>query len=120
MKLEKAVNRAVDECIKEGILAEFLKANKAEVVAVSIFEYDKEAEEKKMRRAEYEAGREEGEREGRIAGEKEGKIEGIMETLIELEIPDREIIKKLQEKIGISEKEAKKYLKSFKKIELKI
>ena len=115
MKLEKAVNRAVDECIKEGILAEFLKVNKAEVVAVSIFEYDKEEEEKKLRRAEYEAGREEGEREGRIAGEKAGKIEGIMETLIELEIPDREIIKKLQEKIGISEKEAKTYLKSLKK-----
>ena len=89
MKLEKAVNRAVDECIKKGILAEFLKANKREVVAVSIFEYDKEEEEKKLRKAEYEAGRE----EGRIAGEKiglengiklgksEGKIEGIQSMI---------------------------------------
>ena len=77
MKLEKAVNCAVDECIKEGILAEFLKVNKAEVVAVSIFEYDKEEEEKKLRRAEYEAGREEGER----VGERKGKIEGIQEMI---------------------------------------
>ena len=28
-----------DECIKEGILAEFLRKNKAEAIAVSIFEY---------------------------------------------------------------------------------
>ena len=77
MKLEKAVNHAVDECIKEGILAEFLKANKTEVIAVSIFEYDKEEEEKKLRKAEYEAGREDGEREGRIAGEKIGLENGM-------------------------------------------
>ena len=31
---------------------------------MSIFEYDKEEEEKKLRKAEYEAGREKGEREG--------------------------------------------------------
>ena len=91
IKLEKAVNRAVDECIKEGILTEFLKANKAEVVAVSIFEYDKEEEEKKLRKAEYEAGEragiEIGERKGREAGiklgkdlgRKEGKNEGRIE-----------------------------------------
>ena len=72
-----AVNHAVDECIKEGILAEFLKANKTEVIAVSIFEYDKEEEEKKLRKAEYEAGREDGEREGRIAGEKIGLENGM-------------------------------------------
>ena len=58
--LEEAVTRAVDECIKEGILAEFLVKNKAEVIKVSIYEYDKEFEEKKLRKAEYEAGVEAG------------------------------------------------------------
>ena len=47
MPLDEAVERAVTECIREGILAEFLKKNRAEVVKVSIFEYDKEKEEKK-------------------------------------------------------------------------
>lgn len=42
----------------EGILAEFLRKNRAEVVKVSIFEYDKEKEEKKLRKAEFEYGRE--------------------------------------------------------------
>ena len=56
ISLEEAVTRAVDECIEEGILAEFLMKNKAEVIKVSIYEYDKEFEEKKLRKAEYEAG----------------------------------------------------------------
>ena len=60
ISLEEAVTRAVDECIKEGILAEFLMKNKAEVIKVSIYEYDKEFEEKKLRKAEYEAGVEAG------------------------------------------------------------
>ncbi len=60
ISLEEAVTRAVDECIEEGILAEFLMKNKAEVIKVSIYEYDKEFEEKKLRKAEYEAGVESG------------------------------------------------------------
>lgn len=41
-----------------------LRKNKSEVIAMSIFEYDKEEEERKLREAEYEAGREEGIEEG--------------------------------------------------------
>ena len=37
-------------------LTEFLSKNRAEVISMSIFEYDKELEEKKLRKAEYEAG----------------------------------------------------------------
>ena len=40
--LDQAVQIAVDECIGEGILVDFLKENKAGVVAMSIFEYDEE------------------------------------------------------------------------------
>lgn len=56
MNLDAAVERAVDECIREGILENFLRTKRAEVIAVSIFEYNKDEEEKKLRRAEYEAG----------------------------------------------------------------
>ena len=52
----KQAKRFVDECIKENILADFLRKNRAEVISMSIFEYDKEEEEKKLRKAEYEAG----------------------------------------------------------------
>ena len=55
-ELNAAVEQAVNDCIQSGILAEFLRKHKSEVIAMSIFEYDKEEEEKKLRKAEYEAG----------------------------------------------------------------
>ena len=64
MDLNHAVERAITECIQEGILTEFLQRNRAEVFKVSIFEYDKEKEEKKLRKAEYEHGLEDGKTEG--------------------------------------------------------
>ena len=56
MDLSTAVKKAIDEYIQEGILEEFLRANRAEVIAMSIFEYDKEFEMKKLRQAEFNAG----------------------------------------------------------------
>ena len=40
------MDRAIDECITEGVLEEFLKKHKAEAKEMSIFEY---AQEKRMR-----------------------------------------------------------------------
>ena len=77
MNLNDAVVRAIDECIKEGILVEFLRKNRSEVKMVSILEYDKEWEEKKLRKAEYEAGRSEGIEIGKSEGIEIGKSEGI-------------------------------------------
>lgn len=42
MDLGLAVERAVNESIKEGILTEFLTKCKAEAIEMSIFEYDEE------------------------------------------------------------------------------
>ena len=73
MQLETAVQKAVDECIQEEILEEFLRKNRAEVIAVSIFEYDKEEEERKLRKAEFEAGEQRGIQKGIQEGIQEGK-----------------------------------------------
>ena len=83
MSLDQTVERAVDECIREGILAEFLTCNRNEVISMSIFEYDKELEEKKLRKAEYEAGFSEGEKYGHEAGFSEGEKYGIELNSIE-------------------------------------
>ena len=69
MKLEDAVNKAIEECIKEGVLADFLQKNRSEVKMWSILEYDQEVEEKKLRKAEYQAGLETGRIEGIEIGE---------------------------------------------------
>ena len=62
-ELDVAVEQAVNDCIQNNILTEFLRKNKSEVIAMSIFEYNKEEEEKKLRKAEFEAGREAGKKE---------------------------------------------------------
>ena len=70
MELEEAVEQAITECIREGILAEFLKKNRAEAKSVSIYEYDME---KHMRMERAEA-REEGKREGIKEGMEKGLL----------------------------------------------
>lgn len=52
----------MNECIREGVLAEFLSKNRAEAIAVCIFEYDEEREQRLIRKAEYAEGHEAGER----------------------------------------------------------
>ena len=76
-ELIDAIEQAVDECIQRNILSEFLRKNKAEVIAMSIFEYDKEEEERKLRKAEYEAGVAAGMKDGMKAGIKAGVADGI-------------------------------------------
>ena len=75
MELEAAVEKAVDKCIHDGILEEFLQRNRAEVIAVSIFEYDKEEEERKLRKAEFEAGEQSGIEKGIEKGRQQERQE---------------------------------------------
>ena len=72
MELEAAVEKAVKECIQNGILKEFLQRNRTEVIAMSIFEYDKEEEERKLRKAEFEAGEQRGITKGKQLGIQQG------------------------------------------------
>ena len=102
MPIEQAVEKAVTECIRENILADFLKKQRAEVVAMSILEYNEEEEIKKIRASERRGGYDDGWNAGRIegeaAGKKAGRIEGKKEVLLEI----------LEEKGTISEALSKK------------
>lgn len=64
MPIEDAVECAIVECIKEDILAEFLKKNRAEAMQVSIFEYNEELHLANLRREGYEEGLEQGLEQG--------------------------------------------------------
>ena len=82
MDIAEAVDRAVTECIRNDILADFLSAQRAEVIAVSIFEYNEEEELKKIRADEYSIGVE----AGRAEGKAEGTAEAILELLEDLDV----------------------------------
>ena len=56
MSIEEAVERAITECIAEGILREFLMKNRAEAKAVSIYEYSEEEHIRMEREDAYQAG----------------------------------------------------------------
>ena len=81
MPLDDAVQKAVTECIQENILADFLRKNQAEVIAMSIFEYDKVEEEKKLRKAEFDAGVEQGLKQGIKQGQKQASSDTALRLL---------------------------------------
>ena len=91
--LEQAVDIAIDECINEGILVEFLSRNRAEAAMFTIHEHNEEREWMKLRESfklyAYEQGCEKGREEGyeqghekdREEGYEQGREKGIAESL---------------------------------------
>ena len=74
MELEDAIRTTIDECIRDGILKDFLLKNKAEVYHMCLYEFDVELHERVLREEEREEGRLEGRREGRLEGQREERI----------------------------------------------
>ena len=60
MPIEEAVERAITECIREGILADFLSRNRTEAKKVSIYEYDEVKHLRMEREQSYADGLEQG------------------------------------------------------------
>ena len=58
MELPEAVDRAIDECIRENVLRDFLMEHRAEARAMRIFEYDQERHMQQEREAGIEKGKE--------------------------------------------------------------
>ena len=88
MPVEEAVRKAIDMCIRQGILAEYLSRHRAEVEAMSIFEYDEEQHLKDLHddgvREGFDKGKEEGIKEGIREGKKQGVEEGKILMLLQL------------------------------------
>ena len=68
LSLPEAVECAITECIREGILKEFLVKNRAEVKKMSIYEYDQEKHIRMERQDAWEDGMQEGIKEGELRG----------------------------------------------------
>ena len=62
--IAEAVERAITECIREGVLKEFLEKNRREAKNVSIYEYDQEKHIRQEREEAWEAGAKVGVRKG--------------------------------------------------------
>ena len=81
MEIQDAVERAIEECIREGVLKEFLEEHRSGATEMSIFEYNQERHMMQEREAAWNEGHAAGEKEGRAAGEKIGRETGLQEGL---------------------------------------
>ncbi|MCM1286667.1 MAG: hypothetical protein NC240_00050 [Clostridium sp.] len=100
MDIHSAVTYAVNTCIKENILADFLRKNKREVIAMSLFEYNAELHEKTLQEIGYEK------------GHADGRIEAITTTVSFLKengFSNKQIIDALINKFKLTSVEAEKY-----------
>ena len=80
---------AVESCIAGGVLADILRAQKAEVVQMVLEGFDQEAYEKAMKKEGYEDGYQDGRKEEQAHG-----ICGLIRSLQDFDIPKEQIIRK--------------------------
>ena len=73
LPIEEAVEKAINECIQEGILKDFLEANRAEAMKVSIYEYNEQEHMRMEREDAFEDGRKLGLDEGHKLGLEAGR-----------------------------------------------
>ena len=98
MEIKEAVEKAITECIQEGILAHFLSEHRAEAKKVSIYEYDQE----KHLRMERRDAKAEGKAEGIAVGRNELLEELVKKKLQKNKSPEI-IAEELEEDISVIE-----------------
>ena len=95
MPIEEAVERTITECIREGILEEFLRKYRAEAKRMSIYEYDQARHIRQEREEAWEEGAEQKLKE--LISKKLDKGKTIQEIAKELETEDSEILRLIKE-----------------------
>lgn len=99
LELKDAVVRAIDVCIDAGVLAEFLRTRRDEIVNALLTEYDEERVLEDLREESFEDGREEGREEGEML-----KVIELVIRKVRKGMPPEEIADILEEDIGVIEK----------------
>lgn len=104
VKIEMAVNKAIEICIQKDILKDILQKNRSEVLNVILTEFDENLYSKSLRE------------EGREEGLKEGMKEGMkvfIELCQEIKISKEETRSKLIEKFKLQKEETDEYLNKY-------
>ena len=119
----EAVDSAIDYCIGNGILKDFLTNNRNEVRSMSLFEFDAEEHEKAIKQIAYEEGElagynkgelegyNKGELAGYDKGEEAGAIRGRAELILSM-FNSGKTPKQISDFCGLDLKEVKKIIKS--------
>ena len=113
----EVVERAVDECIRNDILAKILRKNRGEVVDSILTEWDEDEfreflKEESWKKG-HEIGREDGIKIGEERGEERGKIMGAVRICKKLGFSEEKTIRNLKEEYSLEEEEAKQYIEKY-------
>lgn len=111
-----AVDNAIERCISEGCLADYLGRRRAEVKDLLLTEFDQELHDRTLREEGRAEGREEGRVEGHEEGFKEGRVEGreegraenreeMLKKLSALVVSGELSVERLTATFGLSEEE---------------
>ena len=106
--IRTAVTEAVDECIAENVLSDFLKNHREEVITVSIYEYDEEGHLEIVK----EEGRQLGIAEGRQLELTKG-INAFIKLCKDMNLSDDDTVNKLIEDYQLSKDEAVNAVKNY-------
>ena len=116
MELEDAVERAIRECIGEGILKEFLEKHRAEAKSMSIFEYDQEKHMRMEREEAWEEGHAQGHAEGHAEGFAEGQTE-LLQNIIRKKLKKGENVSRIATDLEADEAVIRKFVKEIEEAE---
>ena len=114
--IRTAVTEAVDECIAENVLSDFLKNHREEVITVSIYEYDEEGHLEIVKEEGRQLGIAEGEKLGIIKGEEKERSNGIkvfIKLCKDMNLSDDDTVTKLIEDYQLSKDEAVNAVKNY-------
>ena len=99
MPIEKAVSTAIEECIGNNVLREFLEKERAVVMSLSVFEFNKEREFKIVRQDE----REEGIRIGLQQGMERGSIITYVKQAVKYGVSHKDAINDAADEFNVTE-----------------
>ena len=102
MPIEEAVGRTITECIREGILEDFLRKYRAEAKRMSIYEYDQARHIRQEREEAWEEGRQEGREEG-IQKERQEEKRAIALNLVKMGMTAEQIAQAVEEEPAVVE-----------------
>lgn len=110
LPVETALDQAVNDCIREGVLEDILSGHKAEVMTMFLTEYDEERH-MEMEREEWEA-------KGEAIGIAKG-ARALVETCQEFGLSREVVGERLQRKFSVSAGIAEEYLTAYWKEDVK-
>lgn len=115
--LERSIETAIDRCIEEDVLREFLIKRRTEVVKIMTLDYTFDRQislEREESRAEgFEEGREAGHEVGRMEGLEEGELLGVIKCYKRLGKTGEDAAVYLMEELGLPENKAKEYIEKY-------